>query len=78
MTLIKTSRFGTGFLFDFGLSLRPAAARRAGPGIFGVIYVAIAARGSSANSFFSSLYLFRRSGCSAARQQCGHRLNHQP
>jgi len=67
MTLIKTSRFGTGFLFDFGLSLRPAAARRPGAGIFRVIYVAIAACGSSANPFFSSLYLFRRSGSAAPR-----------
>jgi hypothetical protein len=37
----------------------PAASRRkaAGHGIFGTIYVALGACGSSANPFFSSLYL---------------------
>jgi len=46
------------FAFNYTFSLRPAAARAAGGrGTFWVIYVAAGWFGSSANPFFSSLYL---------------------
>src|SRR6516164_7963771 len=72
ITFIKTSRFDTGLrsalAFDsaFWFDLRPAAARRPRAGMFGVIYVARGACGSSVNPFFfKSLSLLAQIICSA-------------